>query len=382
MYSVLIIEDEPINRLILQEAIKQQGYTVFVAQDGAEGIEKAQAVQPALIVCDWMMPNLSGIEVCQWVKSQPALSDAFFILLTARTEIEDRVLGLDSGADDFLAKPIDANELQARVRAGLRLYESNQELRRLNRDVQVQKQRLESELSEAAEYVKSLLPAALNEPIAVHSRFLPSRQLGGDCFDYYWLDDEHFVLYLLDVSGHGLGAALPSVSMQHLLRSQSLPKANLYQPETVLAALNRIFQMDQQNPRFFTLWYGVYHYKTRSLTYASAGHPPALLVGRAGETVQQLGQYGKIPIGVLANSEYSSATCVIEPDTTLYLFSDGIYELQTPDGSLWDLEGFSQLLARLQAEGNCDLDRLVESVRAVQGSATFADDCSIVQVQL
>lgn len=110
----------------------------------------------------------------------------------------------------------------------------------------------------AADYVRSLLPPPLEGTISTEALFLPSVQLGGDCFDYYWIDEEHLAIYLLDVSGHGVGSALLSVSVLNVLRSQSLPKTNFCQHSQVLSTLNQSFQMDNHNDKYFTIWYGVY----------------------------------------------------------------------------------------------------------------------------
>ena len=384
MYQVLVIEDEPINQLILKEVLEHQGYRVSLAQDGEDGIAQAEKLRPGLIICDWMMPKMNGLEVCRWVKSHPQLSSAFFILLTARSELEDRIKGLDTGADDFLAKPIDPSELQARVRAGFRLYQSAQDLRQLTLDLKTQQQRLEAELAEAADYVRSLLPGPIEGDLKIDSRFLPSRQLGGDCFDYYWLDNDHLVVYLLDMSGHGLGSALPSVSMQNLLRSHSLPNADPYHPETVLAALNQCFEMNHKNPRFFTIWYGVYHQSERRLTYACAGHPPAIWIpdnAEVGGQVKQFGQLGQIPIGMFPDVDYASDDCVIDQPGSLYVFSDGLYELEQRNGTLWDLEGLTMLLINSANSASTNLDEIIQGVQAIQGQDAFEDDCSLIQIR-
>ena len=282
MQKILVIDDDPIICTSLKKLLQSENCEVIVAPDGQVGLDAAQALRPGLIICDWLMPNLDGLEVCQRVKEDPALATTFFILLSAKDQVADRVMGLDTGADDFLTKPVDLSELKARVRAGLRLHQ-------LSQDLQQQKQLLEDELMEAAEYVKSLLPPALADPVKIDSRFIPSRQLGGDCFDYYWLDPDYLLIYLLDVSGHGLGAALPSISVQNVLRSQSLPDVNFYEPSSVLKALNETFQMNDQNDKYFTIWYGVYNHTKRQLMYASAGHPPGILVTQPGHaaSVQQ-----------------------------------------------------------------------------------------------
>ncbi|MEO1401613.1 MAG: SpoIIE family protein phosphatase [Cyanobacteria bacterium J06635_1] len=380
MYKILIIEDEAINQLILQQSLERQGYEVAIASDGAAGLTLAQDFNPALIICDWMMPQMSGLEVCHRVKADRYLANIFFILLTARTDIKDRIEGLDSGADDFLSKPIQPNELLARVRAGLRIYQSAQALRQLTEALQTQQQHLEAELAQAASYVTSLLPKPLSGKVHIDAQFLPSQQLGGDCFDFYWLDDDHLVLYVLDVSGHGLGAALPSVSMQQVLRSQSLPNANFYEPSSVLVALNQIFQMSTQNPRFFTLWYGVYRHSRRTLDYASAGHPPAILVAPSGD-IQCLGQAGQLPVGVFADSAYASDQHTIQPGSILYSFSDGLYEIQQAEGELWTYEGLSQVLSQLHRSGSVTLNTIFETIHDLNARETFEDDCSIIQAR-
>ena len=380
MFQILVIDDDPIVRMVLKNALKEQEYQVTFAKRGDEGLAQAQQLHPALIICDWLMPGLDGLEVCRCVKADPTLTTAFFILLTSRSAIEDRVRGLDSGADDFLSKPIEINELKARVRSGLRLYQSSQELQRLAQDLQQQKQILETELAEAAAYVQSLLPDRLNGAIATDSRFIPSQQLGGDCFDYFWLNSSHFALYLLDVSGHGLGAALPSVSVQNLLRSQSLQGVDFEEPAAVLQALNKIFQMTTHHDRYFTIWYGVYNCQTRELKYASAGHPPAILISRDATELQHLKTKGT-PIGMFLDRQYQTEQCQIAEASTLYLFSDGIYEIKKSDGSLLGLQDCAQML-RSHHDFNCEnLTAILQTIQSLQETEIFEDDCSLLQVK-
>lgn len=383
MSKILTIDDDPFIQLMLRRMLQAQGYDIISASNGEDGIRQAHTHRPALIVCDWQMPGMDGLTVCRTIKADPTLAKAFFILLTSRSEIADRVKGLDTGADDFLSKPLEPNELKARIRAGLRLYQSSQELQTLAEALQMQKQALEAELGEAADYVKSILPAPISGNVTIASRFLPSRQLGGDCFDYYWLDPDYLMVYLLDVSGHGLGSALLSVAVQNVLRSQSLPGVNFYQPSLVLKALNETFQMEQQNDRYFTIWYGIYNQRRRQLTYASAGHPPAVLVSKGAATpeVKQLRTRGQ-PIGMMPDAKYVSESCSVEHPSTLYIFSDGIYEIRQRNEKFWTLADFIALLAKHSADMADNLDVIFQQVQAVSGCNTFEDDCSLLQVQL
>lgn len=372
MSRILVIDDDTITQLTLERVLQRQGYEVSVAGDGRTGLELAKQLQPALIICDWEMPQMNGLEVCREVKEIAALSTSFFILLTARGESEDRVMGLDSGADDFLSKPPDINELKARVRAGLRSHQ-------LSHALKEQKQLLEAELAEAADYVRSLLPVPMSGPLSTDWTFLPSAQLGGDSFNYHWLDDTHFAMYLLDVSGHGVGAALLSASVVHVLRSRSLPSIDFQKPHEVLRALNDSFPMSEQNEKYFTIWYGVYDTTSRQLTYASGGHPPGILldVTRSPLVPQQL-RTGGLPIGMLPDVEFVSHQCSLTPDSTLYLYSDGIYEVVLADGKLWTLDEFMQLVCDQHSSSP---QQILQSIQTLCDRKTFDDDLSLLQVQ-
>lgn len=376
MFKILAIDDDPVIQQLLKRMLQKQGYEVTVANDGEEGVRQAQELQPALIICDWIMPRLTGLEVCRRVKENPELSTTFFILLTSLGSVEDRVKGLDAGADDFISKPIEMNELRARVQSGLRLHS-------LSQDLQVQKRTLEAELAEAADYVRSLLPEPVAEPIRVDTRFIPSRQLGGDCFDYFWLDSDAMAIYLLDVAGHGLRAALPSVAVLNLLRSRTIPNIDYYQPSDVLRALNTTFQMSYQNDKYFTIWYGVYRPSTRQLCYASAGHPPAILVsGKKNPTTQRLKTPG-MPVGMFPEAQYKDATCDIPESSNLYVFSDGVYEIHQPDGNIWGLDEFVELLANSRSASPEDvLDQVVTYIKDLNAKAVFDDDFSLLEINL
>ena len=373
MSQILIIDDDPTIQTLLTRALSKSGYEVTIAEDGVEGLKIAETMRPALIICDWLMPKLSGLEVCRRVKKNSYLATTFFILLTSRVSIEDRVEGLDVGADDFICKPIDLQELKARVRAGLRLHQ-------LSQDLKIQKQLLEAELNEAAEYVSSLLPEPLNEnKLQIDFRFIPSRQLGGDIFDYFFLDNDHLVFYLLDVSGHGLKAALPSISIVNLLRTRSLGGVNYSQPSDVLSHLNNHFQMTIKNEQYFTIWYGVYNSKTNNLIFSSAGHPPCILISSNSDdklTYQSLKTNG-IPIGMFSNTSYEESNIVISKPAVLFLFSDGIYEINNQQNIMLGIDNFIEIIIE-----NNNLDEILNKVLSYNDLPYFRDDLSIMKINL
>lgn len=397
MADILVVDDDPIIRRILQRVLQNQGYQVLLAETAEAGLARAKSEEPAVILCDWRLPGqLDGLEICRQLKAHPRLSTTFFLLITGHAETANRVEALEAGADDLLMKPIDMAELKARVKSGMRLHQ-------LTHDLREQKHRLETELTEAATYVQSLLPKDTDDRVRIQSRFVPSQQLGGDCFDYYWLDPDYLVMYLLDVSGHGLGAALLSTSVLNVLRSQSLPGTNFYRPETVLEGLNGNFQMTDQNDKYFTIWYGVYNRTTRQLSYASAGHPPAVLIsapptpGTPG-LVERLRTPG-MPVGMMPETRYVWQRCQIPVGSRLYIFSDGVYEVPMPalsapaangtktnstkasssHGHLLGLEGFIQMLQHRPHPAPLD-DVLTKIIRLRSREARLADDLSLLEI--
>ena len=240
---------------------------------------------------------------------------------------------------------------------------------------------LQSELSQASKYVRSLLPSPLTDKIKIEQQFLPSIQLGGDIFDYYWLDEHNLVIYLLDVAGHGVRSALLSVSIRNILRSQSLYNTNFYEPWTVLAELNRVFQMDEKGNDYFTIWYGVYNLENRELVYSCAAHPPAILLvpDSSTITVTQLSTEN-IAIGMLPEFDFEQEYIQIEPGSTLYIFSDGVYEITQTNGNIWGFDAFVNTLKRYHQSCNSNLEQVLHYVQQVNGNQTLDDDFSLIQL--
>jgi sigma-B regulation protein RsbU (phosphoserine phosphatase) len=257
------------------------------------------------------------------------------------------------------------------------LAESRDELLRVHN-------RLRRELHDAERYVLAILPAPVAEPIAVEWLFVPSTELGGDSFGYYWIDGEHFALYLLDVCGHGVASALLSITVANTLRSGALQNTDFRRPEAVLASLNQAFQMENQNGLYFTIWYGIYHRPTGTLRYASAGHPPPILVTGTGEqrgTAQSL-QAIACPVGILPDALYESKECTLTGPARLFLFSDGAYEIMRPDGTMLEFEEFEEVLTRAVPEGSSELQELLHFAQNVNGSKDLDDDFSIIKMTI
>jgi len=256
------------------------------------------------------------------------------------------------------------------------LKQSREKLQRMLETLEQTQARLENELGEAGSYVRSLLPIPLNGKIETHWCYLPCSHLGGDGFGYHWLDPDTLAVYLLDVSGHGVGSALLSISVLNLLRTQSLAATNFYDPSAVLEGLNRTFPMTRNNDKYFTIWYGVYHMPSRSLTYASGGQHGAVLLTSADHLLPL--ETGGPVIGGLPDHEYPSARIEIPSAAVLYVFSDGVYEIARPEGRWQTWEEFSRYLQ----EDHPTVEMIVQRMRELHGTEEFEDDFSLLQMKL
>lgn len=285
----------------------------------------------------------------------------------------------DGDVEAFIAQITDITK---EVEALQNLTRRDQQNQAMARQLQEQSDRLESELRSAADYVASILPADLDGSVRVSSRYVPSQALAGDVYDYRWIDDDHLIAYLLDVSGHGIEAALMSVSVHNLLRSGSLSGSVLMQPAQVLAELNESFAMENHAGNYLTMWFGVYEASSGTLSYSSGGHPPALLLpaAQAAGSVTPLST-GGMPVGMFDDSEYSCATVHVDPGDALLLYSDGAYEMSTPDGQTLSLEDFTTLCCQLAAAPGWTLDTLIDELRRRNQSVAFEDDLSLVLLQ-
>ena len=167
-----------------------------------------------------------------------------------------------------------------------------------------------------------------------------------------------------------------------MLRSQSLPNTDFKDPEQVLGALNIAFPGEENNDMFFTIWYGVYKKSTRELTYASGGHPPALLFDdtATGDSKATQLRTPNYIIGGMSEGAYQKKRCLVGERNTLYIFSDGVYEVQKSDGSMWRFQEFADFINDVKTDGQSILDRLYTYAKSLGNSENFEDDFTIVEV--
>lgn len=382
--NVMLVDDTPANLQVLGGMLTEQGCIVRPVPSGKLALRFAKADPPDIILLDIMMPEMDGYEVCRRLKQTEDLKHIPVIFISALSETIDKVKAFSAGGVDYITKPFQFEEVQARVSTHLNIRQlqtelenQNRQLTDLNQALRKSQNALERELAYAANYVLSLIPPPIREgDIQTNWLYVPSTRLGGDSLGYHWIDDTHFALYLLDVSGHGVGPALLSVSVLNTLRTQSLPDVDFRRPDQVLSALNTRFRRNDQYGLFFTIWYGVFNRNDRMLRYASGGHPPALLIDRLQQEMD-LDTQG-MPVGFFPLATYDAPAVHVLPASKVYVFSDGCYEIQKPDDQLWTKEEMTHYLNNLPSDGFLQLEPLYRHSLRIRGGESLEDDFSIV----
>lgn len=390
--AILVVDDSRMMRLALVRALHEIGFeNVKEASDGRQALELIHRRRFDLMLLDIEMPVMTGLEVLQTLRSRPQSEWLPVIVVSGSEETGSAVRCIEAGAEDYLPKPFNPTLLRARVTTSIE-KKHLRDLERL-RLVQLQREkdllertqhRLQEELAEAARYVASILPPPMETPFRIVWAYLPSTELAGDSFGYHWIDDTHFAIYLLDVCGHGIGAALLSVAAIQMIRSGSMAGVDFRDPSRVLEASNLAFPMERNNNSYFTLWYGVYDTATRLLRFASAGHPPALLVtdsGTGAPQVERLGTGGTI-IGGVSGVGYPSRSVEVRPGSRLFVYCDGAFEIELRDGSRLDFDGV--FVPRVMAAaGDPEAPMvLLKWAQSIHRTPELEDDFSMMAVDL
>jgi phosphoserine phosphatase RsbU/P len=399
---ILIADDSITIRNVLSHFLQKWGYEVIAATDGLEAWNILQEVQIGMVITDWMMPNMDGPELCRMIRSSDLSRYIYTMLLTSKDEKSDLIAGMAAGADDFLVKPFDADELQMRIRAGERildlertLEERNRRLAGAYRELENAYSRMKADLEAAAKVQQSLLPQTANTVGKLKFDWLyrPCTFVAGDIFNFFRLDETHLGFYHLDVAGHGIPSALLSVTLSKVLTPDlnqgsplkhpisGPPHYEITPPTEVVSHLNRRFQSDMDKMIYFTMIYGIFDSRSHQLTLTQAGHPSPVYLGTDAPPVL-LGS-GGFPVGMFPEVEYDALTARFHPGDRLFLYSDGITECTNSSG-----EPFTEnrLLQFIETSGHLPLDKLInrleEDLIKWRGGEEFDDDISLLAFQI
>jgi sigma-B regulation protein RsbU (phosphoserine phosphatase) len=277
---------------------------------------------------------------------------------------------------------------------------AEKKLKQLNQELLDKQKRLDEDLVAAAEIQKSLLPQKIDsaENLEVAWKFEPCEHTGGDIFNMFQLDDDHWGIYMLDVSGHGVQAAMVTVSVSqflqpnsgHLLSGKSGKSATpheLRSPDQVLVALDREFPFERFN-NFFTITYLIINTKTGELKYSNAGHPHSIVLRKNGtlELLQKGGPaVGTGDFHLLSGkaNRFEEGHSEINPGDKLFVYTDGIVEYENPDGEFYGTGRFYEVLKCIQGESVSGMvEHCIKSLMDFGNNAKPQDDITLLGLEL
>ncbi|WP_415922719.1 PP2C family protein-serine/threonine phosphatase [Tateyamaria sp. SN6-1] len=392
---VLIVDDSRLQRKILSSSVKRWGFEVFEAESGEEALAMCADLQPDLVLSDWMMPGMNGLEFCDAFRNLPGDRYGYFILLTSKSEKDEVAMGLQAGADDFLSKPVDANELRARITAGERIVEMQRELTEKNRlisetlnELQRLYDSLDSDLIEAKKLQQSLIPVRHKsfETGDVSLMLRSSGHVGGDLVGFFPAGPDHLGLYSIDVSGHGISSALMTARLAGYL-SASAPDQNValgkdedgtyvfLPPADVIETLNDLVLDEMETEHYFTLLLADVNLRTGAVRMSQAGHPHPV-IQRAGGTIEQTGP-GGFPVGLMSGISFTEFEATLAPGDRILLLSDGVIECPSEEGVMLEEDGLEDMLKTLSdARGPALFEALLWKLGEFAGDRAFPDDVS------
>ncbi|MCB1381267.1 MAG: SpoIIE family protein phosphatase [Alphaproteobacteria bacterium] len=363
--TVLVVDDSRLQRRILASSLTRWGFRVIEAESGDEALAICEAAQPDLVLSDWMMPGMNGLEFCRAFRRLPTESYGYFILLTSKSEKMEVAEGLDAGADDFLTKPVNPAELRARISAGDRIIAMQRELSEKNRIIRDTLDRLQAvydsidrDLMQARKIQQSLVPDLSRHFGASQVSLLlkPCGHIGGDLVGMFSPCQGQVGFYSIDVSGHGITSAMMTARLGSYLSSvhfdQNLGVAPdgkgfvLRPPVEVAQQMNARLVADVVIEEYFTMAYGTVDLATGALKLVQAGHPHPLLLRADGSTAF-LGD-GGLPIGLLPDAPFTQIELTLAPGDRVLLYSDGFTEARVRDGVMLDTDGLLELVRHCQ----------------------------------
>jgi sigma-B regulation protein RsbU (phosphoserine phosphatase) len=393
--SVLVVDDSAAQRKLVALQLARWGYQVTEAASGDAALLLCQRQKFEIILSDWMMPGMDGLAFCKAFRALPRESYGYFILLTSKSEKTEIASGLENGADDFVTKPVNSDELRARLRAGERilmmqeeLFEKNDLITATLQELQKVYDSLDRDLIEARKLQQTLVRDRLRDfgraqaALMLHS----SGHVGGDLVGSFVIDDNRIGVFSIDVSGHGVASAMMTARLAGLLTGVS-PAQNLalrindqgkqdaWPPCEIAARLNRLMLDEIQVEQYFTMAYAELDLSTGKGILVQAGHPHHVIIRKNG-SIEGVGD-GGLPIGLIPDVSFDQVDFCLKAGDRLFLVSDGVTECMDAQGVELGAKGLEKILTNNMALSSPDLlEALVWDLHSYADNGDFTDDVS------
>ena len=392
---ILVVDDQDMQRLIVRRKVEKLGHRVVEARDGQSALQTLTEQPVDMVISDWVMDGLDGTGLCRALRARSDLPYVYFILMSSRDAREDLLEGLSAGADDFLRKPLDFDEMAMRIRGGQRLLALQSSLHLRNHQLHGALAQIHADIQAAGEFQKGMLPRAALD--SQRSRmawlFLPSSRVSGDAVNAFRLDDHHIGFYNVDVAGHGVAAAMVGMLMTQSLDPRSAGcvlrqtgadgQQQITPPAQAIEALNRQMTSLELGSNYLTCTYGVLDERSGEAVLVRAGHTMPV-IARADGSTEVMEEEGDMPVGLFDFADFHHLRCTLAPGDRLCLYSDGVTECESPEDEEYGVDRLARYLSARQHE---PLDAIPqafrEEMRRWSGNASdaFKDDVSMLIIE-
>jgi sigma-B regulation protein RsbU (phosphoserine phosphatase) len=377
---ILAVDDTPEN-LDVVKGILSSDYAVKAAINGPIALKIAEKHQPDLILLDVMMPGMDGYEVCQKLKENPETSDIPVIFVTAMDQTSNEARGFSLGAADYIFKPVNPPILKARVKTHLALKQSIDELSQAYGIIKQQKDRMEEELNIGRDIQMSMLPLEFpeREEFSIDALLHPAREVGGDFYDFFFINEEELALVVGDVSGKGVPAALFMAVTKSVIKTRAIDDPS---PASIVTRVNDEMSEDNPSSMFVTLFIAICNVRTGECRYTNAGHNPPYVLRHGGQLETLPQRHGPI-IGAMEDLAYKESVIELGKGDQLFVFTDGVTEAMNKLEQLYSEQRLEQHLENsMGASVETLISGTLKSVENFADGAEQADDITMLSYSL
>ena len=383
--KILSVDDELDLEVLLTQYFRRQirkgEYEFAFAHNGLEALQKLlETPDFDIILSDINMPEMDGLTLLAKVNElkNPAMK---CIMVSAYGDMDNIRSAMNKGAFDFATKPIDLDDLSRTIEKAIEqvryIRESQQEHNQL--------ESIKNDLAIAGEIQQTILPRSfppfpeLTEVVDIYASMTPAKDVGGDFYDFFQIDDDRIGLVIADVSGKGVPASLFMAVSRTLLRATALRGVSSAE---CLTYANKLLCKESLDSMFVTVFYGIYHYKAGMMDYTNAGHNPPYLL-RGGRTVECLPVASNFVVGVFDDIEFESNTLTFGIGDTLLLYTDGVTEAFNDKREQFSESNLQDILASMHESSSAKevVTSVLQSVKTFSGDYPQSDDITLLSLQ-
>lgn len=384
--KILSVDDEQDMEMLIKQKFRRQirkkEYEFFFAQNGLQALEQLeQNPEISLVLSDINMPEMDGLTFLAELKEQ-GNSEVKTIMVSAYGDMDNIRTAMNKGAFDFITKPINFDDMELTIDKTLHeidLYKKFQQ----DRDNLVS---IRKDLTIAQDIQQSMLPNKYpvypgRTDFDVHGVCQAAKQVGGDLFDYFLIDDDHLFFMVGDVSDKGISAALFMAITKSIFKTNFSHNSNPDIPKEIMK-INKVLSQDNSSMMFVTLFVCVLNLKTGEVTYVDGGHERPLIL-RRDKKVEVFKKVTGLPICVDADFPYAQHTFKLEQGDIIILYSDGLEDAKNPEGVRRKIEPSIEILKSMDSQMNAkEINNvLLTSVNDYIDNADQFDDITIVTLK-